>query len=112
MPLLVEEGDALAAHAQLLAAGRAFGNLEGDGAADGGDFDLRAQGGLGKADGEDAAQVVAVALEELMGADGEDDVEVALGRAGASGVAFAGVADAGSALDAGRHLDVELESLW
>ena len=74
-----------------------------------GNLELVAQRGLGKADGDDAVQVVALALEEFVRPDGEHHVEVALGTAMAARVAFAGVADAGSVLDAGRHFDVELE---
>jgi hypothetical protein len=93
--LVVEERNAAAAHAQFLAARRAFGNLEGDRAVDAGNLDFGAQSGLGKADGDDAAQVVAVALKKLM----RRTESTRRGRpwaAGAAGIAFAGVADAGS----------------
>ena len=54
-----------------------------------------AQRGLGKADGDYAVQVVAIALEEFMLPDSEHHIEIARGRAGSPSVAFAGVADAG-----------------
>ena len=60
------------------------------GAVDAGNLELRAQRRLRKADGNHAVQVVAVALEEIVRPDGEHDVQIALGTAGAARIAFAG----------------------
>ena len=50
-------------------------------------------------------QIGAVALEELMGSEGQENVEVARRPATDSGLALAGQADAGAILDAGRNVD-------
>ena len=94
LALVVQVGNAAPSDAQFLAALRALGNLEADRAVDAGNVNLRAQGGLREADGNDAVEVVADALEEVVRADGENDVKIALGTAGAAGIALARVADA------------------
>src|ERR1035438_990196 len=103
----VHVGNAAPADAQLLAALRTLGNLEGDRAVDAGHLNLSAQRCLWKADGYDAVQVLAIALEEVVSADGEHDIQIAAGTARAARVAFAGAADAGSMLDARRHFDIQ-----
>src|SRR4029077_504131 len=54
-----------------------------------------------------AMQVGAVALEERVRREGEEDVEVALPAATHAGLALAGEANARAVLDASRHVDRE-----
>ena len=62
----VQVGNALAAQLELLAALRAFGDLDGFDAFERVDLELGAERGLREADGNDAVEVVAIALEELV----------------------------------------------
>ena len=105
----IQEGNAAPAHAQLASALGSLGDLHGDRAVDSGHFELCAERGLREADGNDAVEVVAVALEEIVRPYGEDYVEIAFRSAGTSGIAFAGVADTRTVFDAGRDFYVELD---
>jgi hypothetical protein len=107
--LLVEVRHTAAANAHLLATLHALGNSEGHRAINTGNLDLRAQCCLRKADWNHAVQVVALALKQIVGANGEHDVEVAARAARSTGVAFARIANAGSIFNAARHLDVQFE---
>ena len=70
-------------------------------------LELAAERRRGHRDRHAAEEVGAVALEELVRLDRQEDVEVA-GRAAAQArLAFAGEADAGAVLDAGRDVDRE-----
>jgi len=80
--LVVEVRNAAPADADFAAALRALGNLDVDGAVDAGDFELVAQCGLRKADGDDAVEVVTLAFEEVVRTDREHDVKIALGACG------------------------------
>ena len=85
----VEDGDALVAHLELRAVLRAFGDLELVRLAEGGHFDLAAQGGLRDIQRDGAVQVVFVALEEGVLLHLEEHVEIARGAAVGAGLAFA-----------------------
>src|SRR5262249_35281777 len=65
---------------------------------------LSAKRGLRKCDGNVAVQIVLAPLEEFVFLDIQDDVEIARGTAFSAGVAFAGNAQLGSIVDAGRDL--------
>jgi hypothetical protein len=65
------------------------------------------EGGLGKADRDLAEEMGAVAPEELVVRDPEDDVEVAGGATLGSPLALAGDPELGAVVDAGGNLDLE-----
>src|SRR6185437_15179526 len=68
-------------------------------------LELAAERGRHHRDRHAAVQVGAVALEEVVAADREKDVEVAGRPAARARVALAGEPDAGAVLDAGRNVD-------
>src|SRR5690606_18378465 len=69
--------------------------------------DGRAQRGLGERDGDVAVQVVVAALEELVLAHLDDDVEIARRTAVDSRVALARDAQPRAVVHAGRDLDLQ-----
>ena len=99
-------GEALAFDAELGAGLGALGDVVLDLAREGGDVDVRAQGGLGEGNGHVQQQGRAVPLEELVGTDGDGHVQVAGGAAVHAGAALAVQDDALAVGDAGGHLDV------
>ena len=107
-----EHRHALALEAELLAGLAALGDLDPRLAAvDLRHVELAAERRGGERDRHAAEDVGAVALEELVRPDRQEDVEVA-GRAAAHArLALAAEADAGAVLDAGRDVDAELPLL-
>ena len=99
--------DALATQAEGLAALGAFGQVDGGLALQRGHVDLAAQGGGGDADRHLAVQVVALALEDVVLAQPDLDVEVASRTAVLARLAVAAGADALAVVDAGRDLDLQ-----
>src|SRR3990167_7265234 len=99
--------DAFAAQAEGLAALGAFGQVDGGLALQRGHVDLAAQGGDGHAHRHLAVQVVAFALEDVVLAQADLDVEVARGAAVLARFAVAGAADALAIVDAGGDLDLQ-----
>src|ERR1043166_2869114 len=96
---------ALAAEAKAPARMRALGHFHFRPAAvDGRHFEAAAERRRHHRDRHAAMQVGAVALEELVRADRQEDVEIARRPAAYAGLALAGKADAGAVLDAGRHV--------
>ena len=53
-------------------------------------------------------QVGAVALEERMGGERQENIEIARRAAAHAGLALAGEPDAGAVLDAGRDVDRQM----
>src|SRR6185437_2573301 len=70
-------------------------------------LDAAAEGRRRHRDGDAAMDVGAVALEQAMRRDREEDVEIARRRPAHAALALAGEADAGAVLDAGRDRDGE-----
>lgn len=105
----VEMGNAFAAQLDLFAALRAFRNSQRDFAVDALDFNFVAEDGLGNADGDDAMEIVAMALKESVRLDGEYDVEITVLAVEAPGIALAGVANASAIFNAGGNFDLEFE---
>src|SRR5215472_5568048 len=99
---------ALGAQAELLAGLGARGNGDARAAAiDRRHLDDAAQCGGRHGDRDAAEDIGAFALEQLVGRDGQEDVEIATRRAAQPGLALAGQADAGSVLHARGDGDVE-----
>ena len=111
MTLLVQVGHAASTHAHVAAVLRALGNLDVHRSVDARNLELGAQRRLRKANRNHALQVVAMALEKVMRTHRQHNVQVALDAARAPGVAFSCVADAGSILNAWRHLHVQTDLL-
>ena len=101
-----DAGEALAFDAELGTGLGALGDVILDLAREGGDVDVRAQGGLGEGNRHVQQQGCAVPLEELVGTDGDGHVQVAGGAAVHAGAALAVQDDALAVGDAGGHLDV------
>src|SRR5688572_23477012 len=102
-----QHAHALALEAELLAGLGAGRHLHlGPGAVDGRDLDPAAERRSRHGERHAAMDVGAVALEQAVLLDREEDVEVPRWRRAQSGFALAGEADAGAVLDAGgdRHL--------
>ena len=99
--------DALAAQAEGLAALRAFGQVDGGLALQGGHVDLAAEGGGGHAHRHLAVQVVALAFEDVVLAQPDLDVEVAGRAAILARFAVAAGADALAVVDARGDLDFQ-----
>src|SRR5512134_378172 len=97
--------DALAAQAEHPPGLRLRRNLHGRLAVEGGDVDLAAQRGDGEADRHLAMQVVAVALEDRVLAQVDDDVEVAGRTAVDARFTLAGEPNAVALVDTRRNLD-------
>src|SRR6185369_6065413 len=72
-----------------------------------GHLDDAAQRRRGHGDGDAAVNIGALALKQLMGRHGEEDVEIAPGRAAQASLALARQADAGPVLHPRRDGDVE-----
>src|SRR5262249_3953454 len=70
-------------------------------------FDAAAECGLNHRDWHAAVNVGAFALEQLVTAHRQEDVEIACGAAARAGLALAGQANARAVLDAGRNGDLE-----
>src|SRR3954452_12993636 len=88
---------------------RARRDLQGHGAGvERGDLDLRPQRGLGIGDRDREQEVPALALEQLMGCDVDDHVEVARRRPVAARAAPALQADALAVVDARRNAHLHL----
>src|SRR6185312_5570324 len=101
-----QHGHALAAQAELVAALRAGGHVDlGAGAIDGRYLDGAAERRGRHGDRHAAMDVGAVALEDAVRLDREEDVKVARRAAAHAGLALAGQADARAVLDAGRNVD-------
>src|SRR5215472_1281746 len=99
---------ALALQAEAAARLGALGDLHlGLAAVDGRHLELAAERGRHHRDRHAAMQVGAIALEEAVAADREEDVEVAGRAAARAGLALAGEPDAGAVLDPGRDVDRE-----
>src|SRR5450755_2076775 len=96
--------DALAAQAKHLPRLGLGRHLDLGRAVERGNLDLAAERRLGEADGHLAVEVVAIALEDAMGLQVHDDVEVPRRAAVHAGLAFAGQADAVALVDAGGNL--------
>src|SRR5262245_39110383 len=77
------------------------------GAIDGGHLELAAERSLHHGDGHAAMQISAVALEERMRRNREEDVEITGRPAAHAGLALARKADARAVLNAGRNVDRE-----
>ena len=104
--LRAQHRHALALEAELLAALAALGHLHARLlAVDGGNFDLPAQRRRGHRDRHAAEDVGAVALEELVRLDRQEDVEIAGRSAAQAGLALAGQPYLGAVLDARRNVD-------
>src|SRR5208283_3297983 len=104
---LVEMGHALRAKTKFLPALCAFRNLQHGRTFERGYLHLGAERRLRERDGQDAMQVIAIALEELVRLDREHDVQIAGGSAEATGIALALIADARSLFDSCRNADVD-----
>src|SRR5690606_20673732 len=103
---LAQHRHALAAQAELLAVLGAFGNLDpGLRAVERRHLERAAECGRRHRDRRLAEQVGAIALEQLVRPDRQEDVEVARRAAAIAGLALAGEPDAGAVLDAGRDVD-------
>jgi hypothetical protein len=100
----VQVGNAFTLYLDLFAALRAFRDLDDFSAVESFEFDFSTESGLWEADGNDAMEVVAIALKKLVGFDFEHDIKVAAGATEATGIALAGVANAGVRFDAGGNL--------
>jgi hypothetical protein len=74
---------------------------------EGGNIDLRAQGGLNKTDRNIANQVVSVALEDLMSLNVEDDIEIACGTTASACFAVAGGTKTSTGIHAGWNADFD-----
>src|SRR5690606_2780877 len=99
-----QHAHALALEAELLAGLGAGGNLHlGAGAVDRRDLDAAAQRRRRHGEGHPAVNIRAVALEQAVRLDREEDVEIAGGRRAQPGLAFAGQPDARAVLDARRN---------
>src|SRR5262245_47252442 len=84
---------------------RAFRHLHpGIAAVDGRHLEFAPQCRLDHGDGYPAMQIGPFALEERMGAEREENIEVARRTAADASLAFAGEPDAGAVLDAGRNV--------
>ena len=103
----VQALDAFAAQAELFAVLRAFGDGNDGLAFERGHFGFAADGRRGEADGHDAVQVVAVALEDVVLFHAHFNVEVAGRAAVHAGFAVAGGAQAHAVVDAGGNLDFQ-----
>src|SRR5260221_4718581 len=104
----LQELHAFAAQAEDLAGLGAGGDLQRLGAVDRVGGQLRAEGGLRHRDGVLAVDVVVAALELLMLADGDEDVEVPGRSAVDAPLPFAAHAEARAVVDAGRDLHGDL----
>jgi hypothetical protein len=102
-----EPRHALAAQAELLARLRARRNLELDRPVERLDLDRGAERRLRKRQLELAPHVGALALEDLVLGDVQDDVEIAPPSAAPPLLALAGQAQARAGVDAGGDLDLE-----
>ena len=103
---------ALALEPELLAGLRAF--LNGDAgflAVDGRHFDFATEACNRHGDRNLAEKISAIPLEKFMGADGQENIEVARGAAAQSCLAFIGQADAGAIFDALRNVHREIAFL-
>src|SRR5512132_2735766 len=89
---------------------RARGDLERHRPVQGGNVDVRAQGRLGKGDGEREGEVAALPSEQLVRRDVHDDVQIAGRPARGSGLAAAREPDPGSVSHAGGDLHLETAS--
>src|SRR5580658_1513190 len=99
---------ALALQAELMTALSAGGNVDlGAAAIDRRHFDRAAERGHRQSDGHAAMDVGAVALEEAMRLDGEEDIEIARAAAAQAGLALAGETDARAVFDARGNGDRE-----
>ena len=103
----VQALDAFAAQAELFAALRAFRHGDEGFAFERGHFGFAADGRRGEADGHDAVQVVAVALEDVVLFHAHFDVEVAGRAAVDAGFAVAAGAQAHAVVDAGGDFDFQ-----
>jgi hypothetical protein len=83
------------------------GNFELFFAVEAGDIDSGAEGGLGKANGDEGDEVVSVAFEEIVGLYCDVAVEVSSGTAHSPGLAFAGDTYPLSLMNAGGDLDID-----
>src|ERR1019366_2076942 len=89
MPRLANRRDALVAQAQLLTTVGARRNAQEGAAVQGRHFDFRAKRRFGYGNGHDGIQVIAPAFEKRMRLDFGNDVQIARGRAGGSGISAA-----------------------
>src|SRR5574344_1761560 len=99
--------DALAAQAELLARLRAFGDVDGSLARQGGHFNLTAQRGGDEAHRHLAVQIVAIALKDVVRLDADFDVQVARWATVDAGLTIARGANAHAAVDARRDFDFQ-----
>src|SRR5512137_537662 len=97
----LEVSDALALQAEDLAALCPLGDFDGFLAVDGRHFDRGPQGGLGYGNGDLAEDVIAFALEKLVGLHVDEDIEVPAGASEITFLAFAAQSQAGARLNAG-----------
>src|SRR5450830_1795122 len=96
-------GNALAAQTELLAGLGTFRNLQLDATVQGRHFQLAAQGCVDEADRHFAEQVLAVALENIVLANIDHDIQVAGRTTLRTRLAFAGQANTVTGIDARRH---------
>ncbi len=99
----IENWNTLILDAHGVAGLRAFGNFERLVAAQGGDGDFRAQRGLHEGNGNDAAEVIAFALEKLVLFHMQNNVKVAGLATKGAGFTKAAEADAGAVFDSGGN---------
>src|SRR5262249_35276606 len=103
--LRTQHRHALALEPELLAGLRSLGNFHARLAAiHGRHIDVAAERSGGHGDGHTAKDVGAIALEELVRLDRQEDVKIARRAAAHSGLAFAGEANARAILHAGRNV--------
>src|SRR5690606_17614744 len=99
--------DALAAQPELAAALRFGRHVQRRRAVQGRHFDLGAEGGLCKSQRHLAMQVVAIALEDVMLANFNFDIQIARFGTGRTRLALAAEADAIAGIDTGGNLDLQ-----
>src|SRR5574344_863155 len=99
--------DALAAQAELLARLRAFGDVDGSLARQGGHFNLTTKRSGDEAPRHLAVQIVAIALKDVVRLDADFDVQVARRATVDAGLAIARGANAHAAVDARRDFDFQ-----
>src|SRR5690606_6819227 len=99
---------AVAPQAEAGAALRPFGHLQLGAAAQGGHFDLVSEGSLGEADRDFTGDIVAVASEDLVRPNGDEDVEIARRAAPLPGLPFPCQPHPEPVVDAGGNLNLYL----
>ena len=104
---VVEDGHPLPSQFENSAALRASRDFQFGGPFERGHVDFTAKCGGGKADGHFAIKVLAVALENIVFLDVDDDVEIATRTATDAGLAVAGDAEARAVVNAGGDFNFD-----